>query len=411
VTDLVAPAPDKGVQFSVPGRKMDPGTEWEGCFATYYDLSSRVPDEYKSPDGNSFYVDSTEIQLTPGGHHLSVFNTPLATSDLKDASFGKWTCNGGAKSGNDCDPSDTDACGTEGLCMSTPQVAVGCIGYGPPNSNVNPAGFGLATALQAHQTVPVIPGVYRAVPLKAVVFWDFHAFNLSTGPRNQTGQINLTYATDRQQLEQRLMIYGGLDGANAVPPFKKQQLCDTWVAPKGTQILRMTSHTHKRGQHFRVWDPAGNQIYDSVDYSNPAYITFTPPLAFDSDSDASRTIKFCSVFNNGLAANGTPDLTLLTQVSLTPDYEILKPTAVACSKGKWGMACSPLFGDAQCDTSQGAGDGKCDAANIHFGETTASEMFLFFVDIVNPNQKAGATPTSLLDSVAFATALPNVDVK
>jgi hypothetical protein len=173
----------------------------------------------------------------------------------------------------------------------------------------------------------------------------------------------------------------------------------------------MTSHTHKRGQHFRVWDPAGNQIYDSVDYSNPSYVTFQPAIALDSDSDAGRTMKFCSVFNNGLDPSGAPDFNLLTQVSQTPSSEVFKPAAVACSKGKWGTPCIPLFGDAQCDTTTGAGDGKCDAANIHFGETTASEMFLWFVDIVNPNQNAGAAPAGLLDSVAFGTPLPNVDVK
>jgi hypothetical protein len=405
--DLAPPAPELGVQFTMPGRSMEAGAEWEGCFATYYDYTDRVPDEYKSPDGKSFYVKSTEIRLTQGGHHLAIIDTPLTTADLKDPTFGEWTCNGGANAGGACDPADTTACGADGICMSTAKPSLGCIGYGPPSAQINPAGFGLGTALQATQIVPPIDGVYREVPLKSVLFWDFHAFNLSKSERTMKGRMNLMFAEDRRLLEQRLTIAGGLDGPNAVPPFKKQELCNLWTVPKGSRILRMTSHTHKRGKDFRVWDPSGKQIYRSLDYTSPEYVTFTPPLAFDSNTDAERTIKFCVVYNNGITERGTPDYDLLTQVSLTPDYEIFKPTAVACSKGKWGTPCLPLFGDAQCDSTLGAGDGKCDAANIHFGMTTASEMFFFFPDIVNANTSGSA----LGESYIWATPLPNVDVK
>ena len=80
---------------------------------------------------------------------------------------------------------------------------------------------------------------------------------------------------------------------------------------------------------------------------------------------------------------------------------------MACSKAKWETPCLPLFGGAQCDLTSGAGDGKCDAANIHFGMTTASEMFFFFPDIVNTN----ASGAALGESYIFAAPRPNVDVR
>ena len=46
--------------------------------------------------------------------------------------------------------------------------------------------------------------LYRIVPLKAVVFWDFHGFNVTESPRAMQGWINLTFAADRQRIEQRL---------------------------------------------------------------------------------------------------------------------------------------------------------------------------------------------------------------
>ena len=141
----------------------------------------------------------------------------------------------------------------------------------------------------------------------------------------------------------------------------------------------------------------------------PAYVTFTPPLKTDAAAEEQRTFKFCSVFNNGLKPDGTPDMKMLTQVSLTPEFETFRPTAEACSTGMVGAACLPLFDDRQCDSSAAANDGKCDAASIHFGASTESEMFMMFPDLVMPE---GTTESSdIFQSVAIATPLPNVDVQ
>jgi hypothetical protein len=406
---LEPPEASQGIQFKMPASEVPAGGEWEGCFATYYDVSAQVPDEFKSPDGASFYVSATAMRFTAGTHHTAATLPKITVDSLTDPAFGAWTCRGGDTAGATCDPANTTACG-EGMCASTPQIVPGCIGYGPAGTDVNSAGFGLVQALNADAEVAPIAGVYREVPTKGVVFWDFHGVNLQDETRAMDGRINMTYASDRKQLERRVQINGGLDGDAAVPPFKKQRLCNIYTAPKGTEIIRMTSHTHHRATNFRVWGPDGAELYESHSYSEPAYITFQPSLKLDAEAEQDRQLKFCADFNNGVGADGGPDLDTLCQVSKTPDYELFLfvPTAVACSEGKWGEPCTGGAGDAQCDTSAGAGDGKCDAANIHYSTTTAGEMFLMSLDtVIRPED---AQEENLFTSYIWAEPLPNQDL-
>jgi len=48
---------------------------------------------------------------------------------------------------------------------------------------------------------------------------------------------------------------------------------------------------------------------------------------------------------------------------------------VACAEGRIGEPCAGSDDHASCDTSPGAGDGRCDACAITAGVTTENEMF------------------------------------
>lgn len=407
---LVAPEPNQGIQFRMAPQPLAAGQEWEGCFATYYDVSEQVPDEYKSPDGKSFYVDSTTTRLARGSHHMSATLPNVTVEQLSDEAFGAWTCRGGDKSGDACEPSNLTGCG-DGSCVSTPTITAGCLGYGPFGTENNAAGFGLVQALNANESVPRIAGVYREVPLKAVVFWDFHGFNLTDEDLEADGRINMTFASERRMVERRITVSGALDGPNAVPPFKRHRLCSAWTVPQGTEVLRLTSHTHQRASNFRVFDPGGKEIYKSERYREPAYVTFDPIIRFDAALDEDRVVKFCADFNNGINEDGMPDMTLLSQASKTPDYEIpiFVPDPIACSTGRWGEPCIALLGDEQCDSSLGSGDGRCDATNIHYGLTTAGEMFYLAVDVVVPAGEGAQEDLST--SYVFAEGLPNEELQ
>src|SRR5690606_30137744 len=134
------------------------------------------------------------------------------------------------------------------------------------------------------------------------------------------------------------------------------------------------SHTHKRGEHFTVDLPDGTRIYESFDYVDPLDARYEPPLRFDSEDPAERTLTYCADFNNGVAPDGGFDLRRVTRHSTMPDRTSCKP--VACVQGRVGEPCAGVDDDASCDSSPGAGDGWCDACPITAGVTTENEMFV-----------------------------------
>src|SRR5262249_46575041 len=116
---------------------------------------------------------------------------------------------------------------------------------------------------------------------------------------------------------------------------------------------------------------------------------YDPPLAFDSPNAIDRTLHYCSLYNNGMNPDGTPDPTLVTRLSLTPNStKIAYPAGVckpvACAAGKIGARCRGATDNHSCDTSPGSNDGLCDACPITGGESTQNEMFIligsYYVD-------------------------------
>lgn len=98
----------------------------------------------------------------------------------------------------------------------------------------------------------------------------------------------------------------------------------------------------------------------------------------------SGTLVHCALYNNGVAADGSPDPSAVTRKSLKPDRTDCRP--VACADGRVGEPCSGPRDHAACDTSPGAGDGLCDACPIAAGVTSDHEMFIILgstlVDVV-----------------------------
>jgi hypothetical protein len=141
----------------------------------------------------------------------------------------------------------------------------------------------------------------------------------------------------------------------------------------------MTGHTHRRGEHFWVTDPAGKQIYENFVYNDPAYTHYDPWLEFPSADAAQRTLKFCATFNNGVKEDGSPDYDLVTRASRMPKRTSCTP--VACVAGKETAACTT---NADCDSEPGKGDGICDACTITAGTTTENEMFVLMPWLILP---------------------------
>jgi hypothetical protein len=215
--------------------------------------------------------------------------------------------------------------------------------------------------------------VYRELPIKGFLYHDLHGFNVTEKPAKLQARLNVYFAKDRRRRLEQVIDYANVYLPAGTPPFTEKTVCADHIAPAGAEMVRITTHMHKRGKRFWVTDPSGAMIYENFIYSDPLYKDFNPGLTFDS-SAASRTLKACATYNNGLNKDGAPDPETVTRYSRLPDRTQCTP--VACVSGKVAAACNGANDHATCDSTPGAGDGRCDACPITPGPTTEDEMFV-----------------------------------
>jgi len=404
IEPLAPPAPGEGVQFVMPTWDLPSKSEHELCFATYYDITDQVPEPFVN--NGMFRFKGFELRQDPQSHHLILYypaeNFRPEGVDVHDPEFGAWTCAGGESEGQACEPTDPSACGS-GFCRSEPRSTFACIGYGPGSGAPIPVGG----AQQAQAYNVFRDGVFAQLPMKGVLYWNTHAFNLTNEDTRMNGRLNYLFAQNQVYPVNNVFNASRIFAANAAP-YTDQTVCNDQVLPQGTRLFEVTSHTHKRGKHFTVDLPDGSRIYESFVYNDPVRQQFDPPLAFDSPNAADRTLRYCSLYNNGLNADGSPNPEEVTRASRVPasaSQTIGRCSPIACVAGKIGAACNGSDDDATCDSSPGAGDGDCDACGITGGESTENEMFILF-GTYYVDRSGGA---SSADGVARAQAVSGFD--
>ena len=406
IKPLDPPAPDEGIQFVMPEWPLEKKSEHELCFATYYDFTDEVPDEFKDPSGELFRFSGFELRQDPQSHHLLLYYSPLNFQpggvDTSHPSFGAWTCSGGSQDGQSCEPKDPNACGGEGICHSEFQKSFACVGYGPPSSE--PAQI-MGGAGQAQAYLPFFPGVFSQIPLKGVIYWNSHAFNTTSLDTVMHGRLNYSFATDQRFPVMQINNFGAIFRPDN-PPYTRETFCNDHVFPIGSRVFHLFAHMHKHGEHFWATLADGTQIYETFSFSDPTQQRYDPPLAFDSPDRADRTVRYCATYNNGIKPDGSPDTELVTRLSRIPASAkgqiggTCKP--VACTAGKVGAACNGADDHATCDSSPGAGDGECDACPITGGESTQNEMFVLFgAQYIDPTVP-GSDPPEAPQGVAGA---------
>jgi len=257
-----------------------------------------------------------------------------------------------------------------------------CAGFGPPESSPLTGIGGIVNAQTAQQLVPPREGVFTVYPIRGLLYWNSHAFNLTTEDHPMHAYLNLFYTDDLRLERIQLPISSNVYIQAGQPPFTIERYCGDWVVPQGARLLSLSSHTHKRGRDFTVSLPDGTQIYESFLYSDPVDRDYDPPLALDSPDPAERTLQYCATYNNGVRDDGSPDVGLVTRLSTMPDRTSCTP--VACAAGRVGEPCAGKDDDATCDSAPGAGDGSCDACPITAGVTTENEMFVLTPAYVLP---------------------------
>lgn len=418
-----APAVTDGVQFyappwDIPGR--DPkGTNGEGevCYATWFDFSAQVPPEFRTPcpdywggpSRECFFFNHPQLTQDPNSHHsiIHIYRGQYRDDPGSDAAnFGPFTCLGGTNAGQTCDPKGAaDQC-PGGGCAGKVVHSVACFGYGPPDlkalykqGNVvygdNMPNVG--GSQQPFLDEPYPTGVYGALPIQGTMIWNSHAFNVSPQPTTNEQYFNVYFAP---QADRQYVARGIFEDDNIfvqdVPPYEEREYCNTHTLQKGARVFQLSSHNHKRGVLWRTWEPPNapckpgpnctpdttrDPTVVSTTYNDPTLFRYDPPKAFDDDDVASRTFKFCAVYDNG---GGDPTNVKRQSASLAVflggkcDVKLLQCVANDASDPRKGKLCGEdgTAHDYLCDSAPGAGDGRCDTCPLRGGVTTEDEMFI-----------------------------------
>jgi hypothetical protein len=370
VAPLPPPSPEEGVQLVMPPQPLLAGSESEVCFASYFDFRGQIPARFLDETGEYYYVKREEKREDPNTHHIIVMKPTVSLDLINDPSFGGWECASGKRAGKPCDPLDPSAC-DDGLCRTAISESTVCFGFGPdqgrPNGGIN---FNETYLIPKIKT----PGFFTKHPIRGLVYWNSHAFNLTPEDTLHHAWRNFYFTDDLRLGMTHFNDFHAIGIASGTPSFERATYCATHEFAQDDQVLYLASHTHKRGEFFWIDGPDGERIYESPYYDDPVFLSYDPPLRFDSPDPADRTVTYCATYNNGVNKDGSPNPETVTRRSQRPNGTICTPDA--CAEGRIGAPCEGIGDHATCDTSPGDGDGLCDACPITGSLTSDDEMFV-----------------------------------
>lgn len=251
---LDPPAPGTGIQVRMPRWVLPARTEHEVCFVSYYDISDQVPAEFRGPSGTTFRFKRNQVRQDPLSHHLIVSLYTGATPPSSPV-WGSFTCRGGPREGEPCDPVDLEFCGPDGACATDPIVGVACINQPPEDSGFNQIGF--SGTQETGYEFNYFPGVYGELPLQGMLLWNSHAFNLTDKPGKLDAWLNFDFAAPAEQETPARSIFN-MDQIfkMQVPAFTSQEVCSWHVLPRNAHLYELSSHAHQRNKRFRTFNGA-----------------------------------------------------------------------------------------------------------------------------------------------------------
>ena len=359
-------------------------------------------------------IDESIIHIYKGAYD---YGTPEYTQGLagllNSVGFGPFTCREGDNKGATCDPGGSAAQCPGSVCAGRIQSGVACVFYGPKDYGFDITGTGSNNApsvggsQQPYSEQDFPDGVFGLYPVKGTMVWNSHAFNTTDQPTTNEQYFNVYFdkdPADRQDIF-RAIFDSRYIFVQDVPAFEKREYCATFTLPKGARLSGLSSHTHKRGLLFRIWAPpntpctpctAGGRCRNpnpacvaetrtptavTTTYNDPVAYTFDPPMPLDADDVASRTIKYCSVYDNGHT-----DPTAVKRQSTSPVPPIAQAPGGPCTNAT--VTClnegpnkgKPCNGDNHVCDSPGQSDGVCDACPLEGGVTTEDEMYILLGD-------------------------------
>ena len=251
---LDPPAAGVGVQLRVPRTILQPRSEHEVCFVSYYDVTDQVPPQFLTPDGKGFRYKRLQARQDPLSHHL-IANQYTGAAPPNDPSWGVFHCQGGPRDRAVCEPTDLAFCGAGYFCATDAVESVACIGFGPGDAGIGLNSAGLLVLQETAADFVYPDGVYNELPLKGTILWNSHAFNLSDQPGKLEAWLNLEFAAPDEQLSpvQKIFDINNIFSMSA-PAFGTDEVCAFYEFDPNTHLYEISSHMHKRGKRFRIFE-------------------------------------------------------------------------------------------------------------------------------------------------------------
>jgi hypothetical protein len=195
-----------------------------------------------------------DARQDPLSHHAVVIPYFGATP-IDDPVWGPFTCGGGARNGLACEPTDPQSCGDDGVCGSQPAPSVACIGYGPGDASI---GFGNESLFNTMAAgLGSVEGVFAEAPLRGTLVWNSHAFNVTDVAGKLDIWVNLQFAgPDEQRYPLQRFTEVFEQFSLVVPPFDAREQCARYLLPANSAVIELSSHNHRRGKRFRIWEGA-----------------------------------------------------------------------------------------------------------------------------------------------------------
>lgn len=336
IRPLDPPPPGVGIQLRMPRWTLPAQSEDEICMATYYDVTDQVPAEFRGASGTTFLYNFHETRQDPLSHHMVPIEYK-GVADVHSPTWGTWRCRGGESDGELCEPTQRDACGADGQC-ATPMVStIGCLGYGPGDGGIGFTSPGISITQETANEFPVPAGVYEELPLKGIILWSSHAFNITAKEGKLESWVNFHFASaeDQNWPAHNLFVADEVFGMN-VPPFATQEVCHVHTFAENAHVFEWGAHTHRRGKRFRTFfgafrcegGPADGTACSpfGYDFVSPDPCAGAPCTAYrhraagDCDGDGSVTVD--EVITAVSIALGAGELSSCSDADVDRDYRV-----------------------------------------------------------------------------------------
>ena len=193
------------------------------------------------PERHRSASSATEIRQDPLSHHLIV-NLYTGKTPITDPVWGGFNCRGGDKDGQTCDPIDArrvrrrqrlrQRAGDQHRLLRRRQPAGRCLRR---HRRVR-----LHRHAEGGGHDQLAPGVYNELPLKGMIIWNSHAFNLTDEDGKLEAWLNFYFAAPD---EQQYPLQGIFDAIRRsfkmnVPAFQAEEVCNIHALPPQRPTVR-----------------------------------------------------------------------------------------------------------------------------------------------------------------------------